>query len=221
MSYTFQESNGIHLTVIKSSPNNIFLREINDNLCDSEYYGINGGFFDGATRNILSIAVNNDKPVRGNAGEYYGGWFNHVYARGTLVWDKSISKYSIQVVKSASDLKVQNRTQYWAQGGISMSLQDDANWRSIAETQNMPNMNGKTTRTALLWNSGFNIWLIITNTLCTAEEFRFAIKHQVGNGTLVDGIFLDGGGSTQMKCGEYVYRGDGRNVVQMVSLINK
>lgn len=219
MSYTYSENSGITLNVIKSSPNNIILREINRNVVGSSYYGINGGFY--YRNDQLSIAVNNDIPVRGVKGGYGSGWFNEKYARGTLVWDKQLSLYSIQVVRSADDLVVYNRNAYWAQGGISMNLQDDGIWEQQANEENMPNIYGRTTRTALLYNSGLNIWLVTTEENCTAEEFRYAIKYQVGSGTLVDGIFLDGGGSTQMQCSHHTNNGDGRSVVQMVALINK
>lgn len=218
--YTYDNpSTGTQLHFIKTSPNNIILKAISSNVTSSGEYGCNGGFFyDGSQ---LSIAVNNDMPVRGVPSGYGSGWFNEKYARGTLVWDKASMKYSIQVVSSVSDIEVADRSQYWAQGGISMSLQDDVNWKSIVNDQGMPNVDGKTYRTALVWNSGLNIWLVTTSTACSAEQFRLAIKKNVGNGTLVDGIFLDGGGSTQLKCKEYSDNGDGRSVVQAVCLINK
>lgn len=216
--YTYGNvSTGTLLHFIKTSPNNITLKEIAKNVTNTSEYGINGGFFYG--KDQLSIAVNNGVPVRGVVGGYGSGWFNEKFSRGTLVWDKTRGKYSVQVVSSASDLDVSD--QYWAQGGISMSLQDDANWNAIANQQGMPNMTGKTSRTALVWNTGFNLWLIVTETLCTAEQFRLAIKKNIGSGTLVDGIFLDGSGSSQMKCAEKSINGDGRSVVQMVALTNR
>jgi hypothetical protein len=219
MSYTFSEPTGVKLAAIKTSPNNIKLKEIQDNVAAGTDYGINGGFFFGS--DLLSIAVHNDVPIRGVRGGYGSGWYNEKYARGTLLWDAEMGVYSVQVVKSAAELAVSNRGNYWAQGGISMSLKDDENWRSIAQAQNMPNMDGITYRTALVWNSGFNIWLVISEKPCTAQVFRGSVKYLVGSGTIVDGIFLDGGGSTQMKCALFVENGDGRKVVQMVSLITK
>jgi hypothetical protein len=215
--YTYSEPRGPRLSVIKASPNNIILKEINKNVASGVDTGINGGFF--YSSDLLSIAVNNDIPACGVAGAYGSGWYNEKYARGTLVWDRSTGVYSVQVVKSAAELDVSDRSNYWAQGGISMSLQDDANWEAVATAQGMPNMTGSTYRTALIWNSGFNIWLVISEEACTAKAFRGAVKYLVGSGTIVDGIFLDGGGSTQMKCTENTFSGDGRSVVQMIAII--
>jgi exopolysaccharide biosynthesis protein len=218
--YTYGNvSTGTLLHFIKTSPNNITLKVVNKNVASTSEYGCNGAFFYGSDQ--ISLAVNNDVPVQGVVGGYGSGWFNEKYKRGALVWDKAAGKYSVQVVSAASEIEVADRSQYWAQGGISMSLQDDANWKAIATQQNMPNIDGKTTRTALVWNTGFNLWLIVTETLCTAEQFRLAIKKNIGSGTLVDGIFLDGGGSSQMRCAEKSIDGDGRRVVQMVALTNK
>lgn len=217
--YTFSEPSGVKLAVIKASPNNITLKKVNNNVALVPDYGINGGFFYGTS--LLSIAVHNDVPVCGASGAYGSGWYNEKYARGTLVWDKDALKFSVQVAKSAADLHVKNRKSYWAQGGISMSLQDDAHWEAIANEQGMPNITGVTTRTALVWNSGGNIWLVTSEEPCTAKAFRGSVKYLVGSGTIVDGIFLDGGGSTQLNCKEKKIAGDGRRVVQMIALTTK
>ncbi|MCM3717805.1 hypothetical protein [Fictibacillus phosphorivorans] len=214
--YTYTEPRGPRLSVIKTSPNNIILKEINKNIGSGTDSGINGGYF--YSGQLLSIAVNNDIPACGAKGGYGSGWYNEKYARGTLVWDKSAGVYSVQVVRSAAELKVSNRNNYWAQGGISMSLKDDANWEKIAIAQGIPDLKGSTYRTGLVWNSGFNIWLVISEEACTAKAFRGAVKYLVGSGTVVDGIFLDAGGSTQMKCKENTFRGDGRAIVQMIAL---
>ncbi|MCY7487260.1 hypothetical protein MC059_23180, partial [Paenibacillus alvei] len=137
----------------------------------------------------------------------------------TLVWDAAARRYSIQVVRSADQLKVSDRSRYWAQGGISMSLNNDASWERIARQQNMPTMTGKVFRTALVYGSGLSMWLVVTNTACTAEQFRTAIKEKVGSGTLVDGIFLDGSGSSQLCSGDVRLRGDGRTVHSIVSIL--
>lgn len=218
-SYEYVENGGIVLNVIKGSPNNITLKKINKNVVSSGEFGINGGFFYGS--DLLSIAVNNDVPVNGPQGAYGSGWFNHAYERGTLVWDATKRAYSVQVVGSAGEIAVASRDNYWAQGGISMSLQDDAHWVAIAQAQNMPNMAGATQRVGLVWNTGMNIWLVLSETACSAQQFRLAIKAQLGSGTIVDGIFLDGGGSAQMNCTENKFSGDGRSVVQMIALTTK
>jgi len=212
-------SNGVRIKFIKTSPNNTTLQTIYKNVTNTNYYGVTGGFFYGT--DILSIAVVNDEPVKGNPGDYGSGWFNEKYDRGTLIWDPVTRAYSIQVIHSSSDIIVRDKKQYWAQGGISMSLQDNSNWyNQAAIVEHMPNPDGKAYRTGLVYNTGLNIWYIITPTKCTAGKFRKAIKEKIGSGTLVDGIFLDGGGSSQMQCKGYSFGGDGRALLQMVRLIN-
>ncbi|BFH10711.1 hypothetical protein WJ0W_005820 [Paenibacillus melissococcoides] len=211
-------SNGVVLHAIKCSPNDIKLQACRTAVCSQPMTAINGGFFSFGTGDILSIAVQNDAPIKGHRGDFGSGWYNAKYARGTLVWDAAARKYSVQVVKSADELSVSDRSRYWAQGGISMSLHDDAGWQQIAHQQNMPNMAGKAYRTAMVYGSGLNVWLVVTNTACTAGQFRYAIKEKIGSGTLVDGIFLDGSGSSQLKCNEALLQGDGRTVYSIVSV---
>ncbi|MEK8132852.1 phosphodiester glycosidase family protein [Paenibacillus filicis] len=225
--YTYTKytaTNGVVLHTIKTTPKNIILKAISSAVTSSSQpnYGINGGFFDFSTQNILSIAVNNHAPVKGAAGDYGVGWTNAGTAkRGTLVWDDAAGKYSVQVTDSASNLTVTDKTKYWAQGGISMSLGNDSGWAAQADAEKMPNRTGKVERAGLVYNTGLNIWLVVTNTNCTAAEFRTAIKEKVGSGTLVNGIFLDGSGSSQMKCAEASVSGDGRKVPEMVALKDK
>ncbi|MNV52284.1 hypothetical protein D3C71_1443660 [compost metagenome] len=214
-------SNGVVLYFMKGSPRNISLAEINSNITASSNpdYGINGGFF--YNEDLLSIAVDSDLPVKGTIGGYGSGWFNTKYDRGTLVWDNYSSAYSVQVVGSATDITVSNRNDYWAQGGISMSLNNDAGWETQASLEGMPNRTGLTMRTGLVYNSGLNIWMVVTKNLCTAAQFRTAIKEKIGSGTLINGIFLDGSGSSQMKCSEISLSGDGRMVRQIIKWTNK
>ncbi|MCY9771271.1 hypothetical protein M5X06_31345, partial [Paenibacillus alvei] len=155
---------------------------------------------------------------KGSRGGYGSGWHNAKYARGTLVWDAAARRYSVQVVRSADELKVSDRSRYWAQGGVSMSLQNESGWERIARQQNMPNMSGKVYRTGLVYGSGLSMWLVVTNTACTAEQFRTAIKQKIGSGTLTDGIFLDGSGSSQMSCNTVKLRGDGRTVYSIITV---
>ncbi|MFW5438128.1 hypothetical protein [Paenibacillus apiarius] len=211
-------SNGVVLHYLKTSPNDVQLRANGASVCGQSATAINGGFFDFASGAILSIAVQNDKPIKGKRGGYGSGWFNAKYARGTLVWDAAARRYSVQAVRSADELNVSDRARYWAQGGISMSLGNDASWERVARGQNMPNMSGKAYRTGLVYGTGLNLWLIVTNTRCTAAEFRTAIKQKIGSGTLVDGIFLDGSGSSQMRCPEALLKGDGRTVYSILTV---
>ncbi|SDM29742.1 hypothetical protein SAMN05428961_11316 [Paenibacillus sp. OK060] len=223
MAYTFTSytaSNGVVLHTIKTSPSNIVIRHVGaTTVPGSGFFGINGGFFNMSTGDLLQIAVNNDVPIKGSKSAYGSGYTNYGdKARGTLVWDLSENEFSVQVVKSAADLAVVKRTAFWAQGGISMNLNSDSTWASKADNENMPNRTGSVERSGLVYNNTKNIWLVVTPTKCSAEAFRKAIKDNVGSGTLVNGIFLDGSGSSQIKCTEKSYSGDTRSIHQMVAL---
>ncbi|ALS10022.1 hypothetical protein ABE82_26820 (plasmid) [Paenibacillus peoriae] len=223
MAYTYSKvtaSNGVVLHTIKTSPNSVFMKALpgGSAIENQSTDGINGSFFDFASGALLTIAVNNDVPVGGSKGSYGSGYENAKYARGTLVWDSREGEFSVQVVSSAASLAVVNRHQYWAQGGISMGLNNESGWAAQADKEHMPNRTGNTERAGLVYNTGKNIWLVVTNTECTAAQFRSAIKEKVGSGTLVNGIFLDGSGSAQMRAGTPKATGDSRKVFSMVAL---
>lgn len=223
MAYTYSQvtaSNGVVLHTIKTSPNSVYMKALpgGSTIANQSTDGINGSFFDFSSGALLTIAVNNDVPVGGSKGSYGSGYENAKYARGTLVWDSREGEFSVQVVSSAAGLAVVNRHQYWAQGGISMGLNNESGWAAQADKENMPNRTGNTERAGLVYNTGKNIWLVVTNTKCSAAQFRSAIKEKVGSGTLVNGIFLDGSGSAQMRAGTPKATGDSRKVFSMVAL---
>jgi len=226
---TVTASNGVKLAYIKTSPRNVrpcYLKPAKT-IPNSTNFGVNGGFFNLGSQNLLSIAVANGVGVGENGNnDFNSGWYNCDYARGTLVWDNADSKYQIVVTKYASEISVKSWTGSWAQGGISMWLQitDDNQFKKLAGDENMPNITGGENRTGLVYGTGGNIWLVVSISTCTALAFRDAIKKSIGSGTVVDGIFLDGGGSTQMKCNELSYGGNltpNRLIPEMVMLIDK
>ncbi|OWR27309.1 hypothetical protein CDO73_23750 [Saccharibacillus sp. O23] len=203
------------LYMLVASPEDIRLRADRLPLRQIPAYGINGGFFYG--NDLLSIAVMNDKPVNGERGAYGSGWFNAKYARGTLVWDGTDRKFSVQVVSSADEIRVEDRGRYWAQGGVSLNLSDEAAWRTSIVEQHLPFADELRMRSALVYNDEGRLWLIVSPTLVTAADFRAALLESVpGSGR--EGIFLDGDGSSQMNAEERVLTGDERMVVQMISV---
>ncbi|GJM78478.1 hypothetical protein HMSSN139_09740 [Paenibacillus sp. HMSSN-139] len=166
---------------------------------------------------VLSIAVNDDQPIQGAAGAYGSGWFNAKYARGTLVWDGAAGGFSIQVASAADELAVTDRSRYFAQGGVSMKIQDDAGWRTAAiDAEHLPNPDENRLRSGLAYDADGRLWLIVTPTRCTAEAFRSAVKATLAGGQLVDGIFLDGDGSAQLNAAEIKLNGDSRDLRQVI-----
>jgi phosphate/sulfate permease len=214
---TVKADNGVKLYSLKTSPDHISLQAIHQNLHDTGLFGINGGFF--YNEDLLSIAVMNDRPAKGEPNDYGTGWYNTGHARGTLVWDQIRKQFSIQVVENTGELKVTDRLHYWAQGGVSMNLIDESNWKQPMIDEQMPAYDEQRLRSAVAYDMDGQVWLIVTPTSCTIEQFRSAIRHYLAPGRLIDGIFLDGDGSSQLVSRHAKLKGDGREVYQMLSII--
>ncbi|MCZ8515971.1 hypothetical protein O9H85_26935 [Paenibacillus filicis] len=213
---TYRASNGVKLHAMRTSPDNIVLRPIASNVTKTEEFGINGGFF--WNGDLLSVAVNNDRPIKGEPNDYGSGWYNVDYPKGTLVWDEATRRFSVQVVQEAGELKVTDKGRYWAQGGVSMSLQQDGRWAEQAQKEDMPAFDEARLRSGVAYDRGQNVWMLLSDKPCTVEEFRSAVKEVIAPGQLVDGVFLDGDGSSQMRCYQAQLKGDSREVYQMMAL---
>lgn len=212
-----KDSRGFEMHVLKADPSNITLEVVNKNVTLSDYYGINGGFFFG--NHLVSMAMVNGEPVGGNMGQYGVGFENMKYPRGTLVWDGGTNQLTVQIASLASELQVFNPSHYWAQGGISMSIGHDDSWYAQVMMENAPLPDDKRLRTAMVYDQEGMVYLIVSTTKGSLAEFRSAILEKVGKGQLVDGIFLDGDGSSQLQAKEKWLPGDNRPVVEMVRLI--
>lgn len=215
-------SNGVVLHSLKGSPNDIKLytngssKAATTLLKEAGLHGINGGFFDGGDKTILSIAIQDGKAIGSNSG--YNGTSNAGKTRGTLIWDASEKKFICKALsdKTAVEKLVSSTTNYWAQGGISMSLAStESAWKTTASNESMPNRDGSTYRAGIVYNSSNNIWLVISSNSCSAAAFRAAIKEKIGSNTLVDGIFLDGSTCAQMYSPDYELN-HGRSVMAVI-----
>ncbi|MBY3620055.1 hypothetical protein HGO21_10905 [Acinetobacter sp. CUI P1] len=216
--YTYSETvspENVQLYMMSLSTEDIKLRAAGAPLQQVIAYGINGGFF--YEDALLSIAIMNDIPTNGAKKAYGSGWFNAKYARGTLVWDGASRSFSVQVVSSGEEINVTDRQHYFAQGGISMNLQDEAIWEAVIEEEHLPYADEKRMRSGMLYDDNGKLWLIVTPTPSTAAEFRSAILQTVPAEGL-EGIFLDGDGSSQMNADEIILPGDSRAVVQMIAV---
>ncbi|GAB6989767.1 phosphodiester glycosidase family protein [Paenibacillus pini] len=210
--------NGVILHVLQAEPSRISFNSVNDNVVQSGRIGINGGFF--WEDQLLSIAVMDRIPTNGGSKEYGSGWFNVKYARGTIVYDRVTRMVDVQRAASVDDLHMTHTTKFWAQGGVSMNLKDDSNWYNVAVTEEgLPFPDDKRLRSAMAYDNSGEIYLIVTSTRCTAEQFRTAIKINVAKGNLNEAIFLDGDGSSQLLAGKVKLKGDSRKVVQMIQVI--
>lgn len=220
--YTYMKvktAGNLQLHIIKTSPWNIGLKAIDTNVTKTQDFGINGGFF--WQGYLLSVAVMNDIPVKFKPDDYGSGWFNIDRKRGTLVWDGDARRFSVQVVETAKELVVQNRSNYWAQGGVSMGYQNETGWTAQASAEEMPVMEEPRMRSGMVFDKNNEVWLIVTPTLSTVEQFRNAVRDTVGKELIVDGIFLDGDGSSQLKLPNAMLAGDHRQVYQMITLLSE
>ncbi|MDH6370352.1 hypothetical protein M2444_002132 [Paenibacillus sp. PastF-3] len=216
--YTYSEAvspENVQLYMMSLSPDDVQLRAAGAPLQQVMAYGINGGFF--YEDALLSIAIINDVPTNGVKKAYGSGWFNAKYARGTLVWDGASRSFSVQVVSSGEELNVTDRQHYFAQGGISMNLKHEDVWEAVIAKEHLPYADEQRMRSGMLYDDNGKLWLIVTPTLSTAAEFRTAILQSVPAEGL-EGIFLDGDGSSQMNADEIILPGDSRAVVQMIAV---
>lgn len=207
--------NGVVLHVLQTDPSSISLNSIDDNVVRSGTNGINGGFF--WDKQLLSIAVMDGLPVNGSPKEYGSGWFNVKYARGTILYDRVTRKIDVQRAASVDDLDMTEATKFWAQGGVSMNLKDDSNWYNLAvKEERLPFPDDERLRSAMAYDNSGKIYLVVTSTKCTAEQFRTAIKSNIADGNLNEAIFLDGDGSSQLLADDVQLEGDARTVLQMI-----
>jgi hypothetical protein len=217
--YSYHEtkaSNGVRLYSISTLPQNIALKHITSNVTRTDEFGINGGFFwEGY---LLSIAVVDDLPLKGQQEDYGSGWYNIDVPKGTLVWDEITRRFTVQVVQDAHELQVTDKRHYWAQGGVSMSLQNEPMWAAQALNEDMPAFDEQRLRSGAVYDNEQKVWLLVTDTPCTVEQFRIAVVEMIGRGRAVDGIFLDGDGSSQMRIPQKQIKGDSREVYQMLAL---
>ncbi len=211
-------ANGVRMHMLRVDPDLVDLVAIRSNVTHAGLTGINGGFF--YDNQLLSIAVEDDQPAAGEPGGYGSGWFNVKYARGTLVYDKTNGELSVQVAASAEELQMADRSRYWAQGGISMGLASGygSEWRQQADAEAAPYPDDERLRSAMAYDEEGNVHLIVTSVMCTLGELRDAIIRLRDTHGFVDGIFLDGDGSSQLRAAEEQLAGDGRPVVQMIAI---
>lgn len=207
---------GVPLHALAVDPKFIELRAADRPLGDYRAYGINGGFF--YQSSVLSIAVNDDVPVKGKAGDFGSGWYNAKYPRGTLVWDEAADQFSVQVVSSADELRIRDRGRYFAQGGVSMNLQNESVWEQAVILEHLPNPEERRLRSGLVYDDTGLLWLIVTDARCTAAEFREAIRDHIAPKSAKEGIFLDGDGSSQLKSAEISLHGDSRDLQQIIAI---
>ncbi|UHA73842.1 phosphodiester glycosidase family protein [Paenibacillus sp. 481] len=148
---------------------------------------------------------------------------NVKYARGTLVYDEVDKRLSVQIVRSMDEIRIQDSSNYWAAGGISMQLQrKKEDWYAQAKAEALPFMDEQRERSAVVYDRQGRLYLVVTPTRVTAGLFRQGIMEYFSSRhvseALEDGIFLDGDGSAQLYVRQSNLKGDGRSVHVMLRL---
>ena len=224
--------NGCDLHIIRTEAWNIVMGGLRQEktLAGGYFYGINGAFFDAGTSkagNTKSIALNNNTPIyyKTQNGKDTGGWHNKM-GHACLCYDNANKKlvFRSSAAPSSSGLKkdmssgdsldnvVAESARYWAQGGPDFRLgMPDGSWEEGLQSEvgkEPVNDTYKSTRACICANLSANmVYLIISTSKATIPAFRKAVHSYLyvptsGYHTNVVGIFLDGGGSTSMRCKE-------------------
>ena len=139
MDYTaYTAPNGLILHTIKTPASNIKLLNLQKNsaLVDSDYYGINGGWFNMSTgfndKRTLNLAYCDGAPVGptdelSDDGIIRDGSTNCV-GKQALSFRENLLRFHDEEVIYASELPLLNKQGAWVQGGIIMHLGRQSDW---------------------------------------------------------------------------------------------
>jgi|GEM_PF-1815470 len=234
----------IPLQIIKTYANHITLRTLNrtSSLTSSNYYGINGGWFDinypngkPAPVNTLNISMQNGSIVPGDTANpsNSGGSINNI-GMGAIYWTGS----ALRFVRTswASNISNTSSTGTWAQGGVYLYLGNSSWYDKVSTNEQCPYAyytSPSEGRTAIVANTNNNqVYLIITTGSQNLTAFRAAIQSYLGitdgssDNSIYKGLLLDGGGSSQLKCKnssgtEISQPNRTRNLTQIITLSDK
>ena len=199
---------GKTLHIITTHANNICMKNLNgkQSLIDSSYYGINGGFFDSAA---LNIAMSDGQVI---------GDLNNSWCDGCVItWNGAyLKKY--QPIQNLAELDDDVLTQSgtWAQGGHAMRLGARSWLELLYSDVGITDPDGTNLKNDIVESSRYRTGLVVDSvtksthlitcdTPCSFAGFRTAIQTFLdivttdNENTRYYGLFLDGGGSTQMK----------------------
>lgn len=204
--YTVKTCNGLKLHVIKTAVTNIKLLTLNEkqNLAESSYYGINGGYFDMGHNNMLSFAMSDGEILC---------WSNNDIGFGMLSWDTIASRLEFGTTGAELTAYLGNYGA-WGQGGHRLILGYN-NWRkdmiAVNELTAKAIDEKKNGRTALVVDIIDNqAYLIVardandSNTIDvtkfrTALNEYFSLTEGSTESPRYKGIMLDGSYSSQLK----------------------
>ncbi len=205
---------GKTIHIIRTAASNIKLVNLErKSLSGGKVYGMNGGFFDPAPSvNILNIAKCDGAYVGPNPAPYNGSnncWCGNgvIYRRadGQMFFVEGQDALTESVLAPVKNLTGQGT---WAQGGAGMYL-GKTDWITPAEYGFKYKMSdARYGRTGLVVDNGQGFAYLIVNTDAEMSyiQFRQAIMtfFNLTDGATAStrylGLFLDSGGSTQLRC---------------------
>ena len=171
--------------IIETTPDNIEVKVIGDNLRNAKVQGINGTFFDtstapvGSPNSCVFIAMNNGKAISGNGS--INGWNGP--PRGTIYFN---GKLGNKKVRSINELP---KDTIWAVGGYTVKPYIDKN-------ENIPgSINYSTSHAYLGYDNKGKVYLIAK----TGKHRIHEIVPLLDKLGITHCIMLDGGGSTQFR----------------------
>lgn len=201
------------LHIIRTDASNIKLINLEQkSLSGGGVYGINGGFFDPGTKNILNIARCDGAYVGPNSAPFNGS--NNRGCGNGVIYRRSDGKMLFvegQDALTESALAPVNSltgTGTWAQGGAGMYL-GRSNWIASAEYKFVFEMTAaRQGRTGFVVDNttGFAYLIVNKDKTLSYIDFRSAIMTflYLADGATAStrylGLFLDSGTSTQLRC---------------------
>jgi len=201
------------LHIIRTEASNIKLINLKQkSLSGGGVYGINGGFFDPGTNNILNIAKcdgayvgPNPAPHNGSHNRWCGNGVIYRRADGEMLFVEGQDALTEPALAPVNTLTGQGT---WAQGGAGMYL-GKSDWISSAEYYFPHKMNvARKGRTGFVVDNttGFAYLIINKDVDLTYINFRASIMTflNLTDGATAStrylGLFLDSGTSTQLRC---------------------
>lgn len=232
--YTCATYSGVELHIIQTDAQNIkpvnLMNTARTSMEDTNYYGVNGGFFNMSGDNrTLNIALENGNVVGPYRNDYSNGFENNI-GSGAISWNGSqlSTTYSVEY---ADQLSIYGNSGTWAQGGIGLWL-GYYDWENQFKIQKNADayLDRKSQKTAIVADMNGNlVYLVVTEDNVSTADFRAALQDYLGifdgaqaNNTY-QGLLLDGSGSSQMRArssnGSIVnIKGDSRNLSQIITL---
>ena len=196
---------------------------------------------------LVSLSMVNNSSVNPNAAPtgYYGSGFVNgeddrtgnivLVPRGTMIYDpRQTNKVRVDTIGSYTEISPALSTGCWAQGGMNMFRSYETNnentWYNNLSPEKPNGASGSSAayRTGMVYNPSTNmLYLVISENTCNFWNFRKAIIEIIFNNNLINntvkGVFLDGGGSTEMSYNRYSNYGSystPRAIAQMLKVLN-